>query len=245
MMARFYNRGYGRFLTTDPVRYTDLTNPQGWNAYTYTLNNPLSYVDPLGEAVYLVTFTTGNSEGDDEIRRAAATRASELQASKDFDPERDRVLLRGVGDKQDFSDAVAEANALERQFGKVQEVSLFSHAGTADGPVFHDKGGSTQFTKDEVSRLSVNWASGASARFFGCHTGINFAQEFATAQGVPTYGFERFAYFSSRPDRRSGPDSSGPLWMVDAPGWRNGGLRGLWSHYWSRPAASPMVRRHP
>src|SRR5208283_1932219 len=48
------NRNYlaieGRFATPDPAgsAAVDPTNPQSWNQYVYVLNNPLSYVDPLG-----------------------------------------------------------------------------------------------------------------------------------------------------------------------------------------------------
>jgi RHS repeat-associated protein len=49
MMARYYARRIGRFLTTDPVAGTP-GNPQSWNRYTYALNNPMRYTDPHGEA---------------------------------------------------------------------------------------------------------------------------------------------------------------------------------------------------
>jgi RHS repeat-associated protein len=49
MMARYYARCIGRFLTTDPVAGTP-GNPQSWNRYTYALNNPMRYTDPHGEA---------------------------------------------------------------------------------------------------------------------------------------------------------------------------------------------------
>ena len=49
--ARYYGSSHARFTSVDPVvipegRY----NPQSWNKYTYTLNNPLQYIDPDGRA---------------------------------------------------------------------------------------------------------------------------------------------------------------------------------------------------
>ena len=44
---RFENKALGRFLSLDPVP-GDISNPQSLNRYSYALNNPLLYVDPLG-----------------------------------------------------------------------------------------------------------------------------------------------------------------------------------------------------
>ncbi len=48
--ARYMDAGIGRFTQTDPVGITefDLMNPQRFNRYAYSLNNPYSYVDPDG-----------------------------------------------------------------------------------------------------------------------------------------------------------------------------------------------------
>ncbi len=48
--ARYYGSRIGRFTTVDPVVDVkgSLVNPQKWNRYAYTLNNPLRYVDPDG-----------------------------------------------------------------------------------------------------------------------------------------------------------------------------------------------------
>lgn len=60
--ARHYDTNICRFITADPMDYSDagikqaggkslqefLINPQGLNRYSYCLNNPLKYIDPLG-----------------------------------------------------------------------------------------------------------------------------------------------------------------------------------------------------
>jgi RHS repeat-associated protein len=45
--ARFYLPGIGRFASADTL-VPDPTNPQQYNRYTYTLNNPLRFLDPSG-----------------------------------------------------------------------------------------------------------------------------------------------------------------------------------------------------
>ena len=47
--ARMYNFQHGRFTAVDPLLESGTpNNPQSWNRYTYTFNNPLNYVDPTG-----------------------------------------------------------------------------------------------------------------------------------------------------------------------------------------------------
>jgi RHS repeat-associated protein len=45
--ARYYDPGIGRFMSADTID-PDRTNPQTLNRYSYTVNNPLRYVDPDG-----------------------------------------------------------------------------------------------------------------------------------------------------------------------------------------------------
>jgi RHS repeat-associated protein len=48
--ARFRSPLTGRFLSTDPVLTARaMKRPQAWNRYTYTIGNPLKYIDPTGE----------------------------------------------------------------------------------------------------------------------------------------------------------------------------------------------------
>ena len=47
--ARYYGSRIGRFTTVDPALDQEaLLNPQKWNRYAYSRNNPLRYVDPDG-----------------------------------------------------------------------------------------------------------------------------------------------------------------------------------------------------
>src|SRR3989337_1636569 len=46
--ARYYNPSIGRLMSVDPAG-GDRTDPQSWNRYSYTLNNPFKFADPDGE----------------------------------------------------------------------------------------------------------------------------------------------------------------------------------------------------
>ncbi len=47
--ARYYASMQGRFTSADPLLSSaTIYDPQTWNRYSYTLNNPVRYVDPLG-----------------------------------------------------------------------------------------------------------------------------------------------------------------------------------------------------
>jgi RHS repeat-associated protein len=47
--ARYYPNNLGRFLTPDPLMASGrASNPQSWNRYAYTLNNPVRFIDPNG-----------------------------------------------------------------------------------------------------------------------------------------------------------------------------------------------------
>ncbi|MFZ0749761.1 MAG: RHS repeat-associated core domain-containing protein, partial [Pyrinomonadaceae bacterium] len=47
--ARYYANLQGRFTSPDPENAgVDINVPQSWNGYSYTINNPLIYIDPSG-----------------------------------------------------------------------------------------------------------------------------------------------------------------------------------------------------
>jgi RHS repeat-associated protein len=49
-LMREYRTGHGRWTSPDPagMAAVEPTAPQSWNRYAYAINNPMSYVDPLG-----------------------------------------------------------------------------------------------------------------------------------------------------------------------------------------------------
>ncbi|MBE7529123.1 MAG: RHS repeat-associated core domain-containing protein [Ardenticatenaceae bacterium] len=60
MQARWYLPGLGRFASADSI-IPNPANPQQFNRYTYSLNNPLRYSDPTGHCSQIATIN-GNEE---------------------------------------------------------------------------------------------------------------------------------------------------------------------------------------
>ena len=57
--ARYMSSAQGRFTSPDSKQSSaKLDNPQSWNRYSYTDNNPLAFVDPDGREKLRVTLTT-------------------------------------------------------------------------------------------------------------------------------------------------------------------------------------------
>ena len=56
--ARYNASSIGRFMTPDPFTLSPLhiINPQRWNMYAYSLNNPTTLVDPTGLSAIAVNF---------------------------------------------------------------------------------------------------------------------------------------------------------------------------------------------
>jgi len=66
--ARYYGSAQGRFTSPDPLLSSGRPwDPQSWNRYSYVLNNPLRYTDPLG--LYVWDGSLGGDTTDDEVRK--------------------------------------------------------------------------------------------------------------------------------------------------------------------------------
>ncbi len=60
--ARYYSSVQGRFTTVDPENVgAGLFHPQSWNGYSYSLNNPLRFIDPDGLRWAQVTHAGGTT----------------------------------------------------------------------------------------------------------------------------------------------------------------------------------------
>jgi RHS repeat-associated protein len=75
--ARYNSSQYGRFMTPDSTGYSSLANPQAWNLYAYTLNNPLKYNDPSGH-----TVECASDSDPQKCRAAIAASTANSEAAK-------------------------------------------------------------------------------------------------------------------------------------------------------------------
>ncbi len=81
--ARYFSAAQGRFTSPDPTFMTKqrIGDPQQWNLYAYTRNNPLKYVDPDGQELKLAIYNSSS------LPRSAAARVADRIAN----------ILRGAG----------------------------------------------------------------------------------------------------------------------------------------------------
>jgi RHS repeat-associated protein len=86
-MARYYASRSGRFMTPDPGHVgAHLEDPQSWNAYAYTANDPINRTDPSGLDYILCTR-----------ERSCVDSYSDFDFFRNFVMSRD-ILLTGDGE---------------------------------------------------------------------------------------------------------------------------------------------------
>src|SRR5690606_35230829 len=71
MNARYYLPGIGRFVSADTI-VPNPADPQSFNRYSYTLNNPLRYTDPTGHCTG-DPRGVGNTRQENDCWRLVAT----------------------------------------------------------------------------------------------------------------------------------------------------------------------------
>jgi RHS repeat-associated protein len=89
--ARYYSSAMGRFISPDkPFADQHPANPQSWNLYSYTRNNPLTSVDTDGEAVKALN--------DLALQRIQSTLPSDVQSqvTAGKDGMLDRASIDGI-----------------------------------------------------------------------------------------------------------------------------------------------------
>lgn len=122
--ARSFGSSIGRFMSADPENgsgYDNPGDPQGWNAYSYVRNNPLTLTDPDGRDYY-VCINNGNGgqncttyHNDADFVRAATASGVALS-----------------GDPEGSGNIYATVNGEQVQVGTFQHFGSTSNEGTQD-----------------------------------------------------------------------------------------------------------------
>jgi RHS repeat-associated protein len=125
--ARYYSSNMGRFMSPDPIGIMTqkLFDPQQWNDYAYSKNNPLRFMDPSG--MYVTTCKDGD--------KACAKNASDFEKSRQRDLKSKDAAVRGAagayGDPGKANGRVAHPSfwsSIDAQL-RVPHPSLFSVKG--------------------------------------------------------------------------------------------------------------------
>ncbi|HEV7646100.1 MAG TPA: RHS repeat-associated core domain-containing protein [Pyrinomonadaceae bacterium] len=88
--ARYFRSGAGRFSSPDPLLFSaKVEDPQTWNRYTYSLNNPYRFVDPTGMWVW--SNDLGGDRGDDELEAYYTAAANKIKNEKKRNKELKKV----------------------------------------------------------------------------------------------------------------------------------------------------------
>jgi len=256
--ARMYDPATIRFTRMDDMADSYLpTSP-----LAYCLNNPLSYIDPTGESVYMLFYTTNNKNRDGKpeknadamFRQAALTRKKDIEDSKSFNKDKDIVVVRSIEDlaqiKKEVSDIVGQYSA---KYGTTAEFGMWSHSGF-QGPMgsqdpSQENIGSHQMSLRGWSKVDFNWGQNATASFYGCNSGnvddkypVSFTEKVSSLsnfKNVSVYGQTASAYPSISKTRRKYTDAmrlgafSYPTYMV--------GNKGRWSSFLARLSSSAAL----
>ncbi|MDQ7960824.1 RHS repeat-associated core domain-containing protein, partial [Flavobacterium lindanitolerans] len=172
--ARNYDPAIGRWMNIDPKAESYLS----YSPYNYVLNNPMYFVDPNGEEVYLFYYLRNNNhdrkadkEADNMFWAAAMTRAIDFLNNEEG--EGDIHIFRAIDSMNDIKGAIeGDIAANKDKFGKTAEFGLWSHGG-ADGPFRENKNGSfDQLSVKDWGKIDFNWSTDAKAGFYGCRTAM-------------------------------------------------------------------------
>jgi RHS repeat-associated protein len=117
--ARYYSNAQGRFTTVDPLQLSgSIFEPQIWNRYTYCVNNPLKYIDPLG----LSHWTDDGHFVGDKNREYNADLDAHLNAKKhrwDFVNQGSPVMVR-------WSESVAQ-ESMQMLLNQAREIHRYEN----------------------------------------------------------------------------------------------------------------------
>jgi len=195
--ARYYASMQGRFTSPDAMSGRP-GSPQSWNRYSYSINNPLKFIDPSGLLWYAKNGGNGQPEWFDKDPGDGYTQindyayyAGEKYGYVALDPYSNNYLT-GFGSKEDaaaFSGAMGAQTMLDRdppyeisQLDGTLEVSMYITGVT--GIV---RGGSSLLAREGTELIAEQGANAATREIVGLYGRVSVdALEEAAASSGPT-----------------------------------------------------------
>ena len=170
--ARQYMPDLAQWASVDPLceKYYHLS------PYAYCANNPVNAVDPDGRSIYMLFYSIGNGNSDDNMFYSAAeTRMKDIMGSRGFNPNNDIVVMRPISDIGSLGTMIENIiNTYSDKYGNTAELGIWSHSGL-DGPIGTTPTSSHALEGYQMDlkgggNINFNWNSNASAFFYGCRS---------------------------------------------------------------------------
>jgi RHS repeat-associated protein len=117
--ARYYSSIQGRFTSVDPGSFVP-ADPQSWNRYPYTQNNPLKFTDPTGEELYFTGDYAGGIIADLEKYSGLKLKRDPTTGKVTIDPSQKR---RTKGTSYYLAEALGKAIGNDKVKVNVRTVS--------------------------------------------------------------------------------------------------------------------------
>lgn len=162
--ARYYSSTQGRFTSPDPTLLSvNGFNPQSWNRYTYVLNNPLLYVDPLGLwEIYTQDLYKDKENKDGTVTKVYDRTVIYARKTKDDDDGASLAKQLGLAGK--------EAAKFSQKIGSGDNIRLAEQGGIV-GRVFQAvEGGLTDQAKWEAKNSGKLDARAAKGEYGPSHS---------------------------------------------------------------------------
>jgi len=187
--ARNYDASLGRWYVLDPSTEKYIN----WSPYNYSANNPVLFIDPNGEDIYLfyhVTHYKDHTGEEDEdansmFLQAALTKAYDFLNDESISGINDIMIIESIEDLGKLKESVENIiGKYSKKYGKTRYFGMFSHSGL-DGPSGSKitsnyslgNKGKYQMNLKGWSKINFNWSNNASAAFYGCRSGKNNNKE--------------------------------------------------------------------
>lgn len=171
--ARYYTGVHGRFTSADPLLSSgSIYNPQTWNRYSYTLNNPLKYTDATG--LFVWDDSMGGSTSDADLMRRRGGDAI-VRKRNEFRSARLAAGLNAL-----FGPNLTDAQKSEIARG----VSSYGYEGKANGVVV----GTGKVTAGAAAETSMGKDASGNPTFFSSSDLTNQGSAKVTANVQVTFG---------------------------------------------------------